>query len=550
MHRMATIPFEQHRRRAMQRSTLGQRTFGIVISALMVLAVVVPSEAQVRRLIFASAGTNESNRFWTIGRPSHLQFDPFLETLLDIDPETGAYIPRLAEKWEATPDMKEWTFYLRKGVQFHFGYGEFTARDVVHSHSLMIGPDATATLAGFWRNVEEIKVINDYQVVFRMKQPAATMLYAASRCGDLRIVSKAQWDKEGLEGFEKRPAGTGSYRYVTRKIGQSITFERVENHWRGERPDFPELEMRWVPEDSTRLATLLNGEAHIVDLPRELQPEALNRGMKILASKLATDWETIYLGGQFYVPGDPKFKADQPWNDRRVRQAMNMAVNRKELRDTIFRGKGAPMYVSGFEASLEGWNPDWAGRFDALYGYNPVRAKELLQEAGYPPGTIQVKLLSYTSPGEAEHPQVVEALAVYFDAVRIKSTIESLDEGKVASLLRNKESVGAIWSNIIGLRPTEEWIRTSYWSKGSVVHHFEDSFIDERYLKLTQTVEPNERQRLAREVGDHLFEEFADIPLLLLYNEVVANPKVVAGWTYPGPGAGSTTHFHLLKAVQ
>ena len=114
---------------------------------------------------------------------------------------------------------------------------------------------------------------------------------------------------------------------------------------------------------------------------------------------------------------------------------------------------------------------------------------------------------------------------------------------------RNKETTGAIWSNIIGLRPTEEWIRTSYWSKGPG-HNFEDPFIDERYLQLTQTVDPNERQRLAREIGDHLFEEFADIPLLLLYNEVVANPKVVAGWTYPGPGAGRSTHFHLLKAAK
>lgn len=533
----------------MQHSRLAQLTIGTALVAFMLWMAVLPAEAQVRRLIFASAGSNESNRFWTITRPSHLQFDPFLETLLDLDPETGAYTPRLAEKWESTPDMKEWTFFLRKGVQFHFGYGEFTARDVVHSHALMVGQDALATLTPFWRGVEEIKVINDYQVVFRMKQPATTMPYSASRSGDLRIVSKTQWDKEGLEGFEKRPAGTGSYQYVTRQLGQSISFERVENHWRGERPDFPELEIRWVPEDTTRLATLLNGEAHVVDLPRELQPEALKRGMQILASKLATDWETIYFGGQFYMPGDPKYKADMPWADRRVRQAMNMAVNRQELQATIFRGKGLPMYVSGFEASLEGWNPDWAKRFDALYGYNPSRAKELLKEAGYAPGAIQVKLLSYTSPGEAEHPQVVEALAIYFDAVGIKSTIESYDEGKVLSMWRNKETVGAIWSNIIGLRPTEEWIRTSYWSKG-IVHHFEDPFIDERYTQLTQTVDPQERQRLAREIGDHLYAEFADIPLLLLYNEVVANPKVVAGWTYPGPGAGRTTHFHLVKAAK
>src|SRR5262245_47351376 len=222
MHHMTTIPFAQHRRHAMQRSTLVQLTVVLALAALLGLAVVLPSEAQVRRLVFASAGLNESNRFWTIPRPSHLQYDPFLETLLDLDPETGAYIPRLAEKWEATPDMKEWTFYLRKGVQFHFGYGEFTARDVVHAHSLMVGSDAIATLTPCWGSGEEVKVINNYQVVFRMKQPATTMPYAASRSGDLRIVSKAQWDKEGLEGFEKRPAGTGSYRYLERKVGQSI----------------------------------------------------------------------------------------------------------------------------------------------------------------------------------------------------------------------------------------------------------------------------------------------------------------------------------------
>src|SRR5882762_7602544 len=302
MHFMATMPLEKHRRRTMQRSTLVQLTIGISLAVLMVLAAVLPSEAQVRRLVFASAGLNESNRFWTIPRPSHLQYDPFLETLLDVDPETGAYIPRLAEKWEATPDMKEWTFYLRKGVQFHFGYGEFTARDVVHSHSLMIGQDAIATLTGFWRSVEEIKVINDYQVVFRMKQPSTTMPYAASRAGDLRIVSKAQWDKEGLEGFEKRPAGTGSYRYVTRQLGQSIVFERVENHWRGERPAFKELEIRLAPEESTRLAMLLNGEAHIVDLARELQGDAEKRGMQILAASLAAEWVSIYFGGQYHIP--------------------------------------------------------------------------------------------------------------------------------------------------------------------------------------------------------------------------------------------------------
>jgi ABC-type dipeptide transport system, periplasmic component len=71
-------------------------------------------EAKTQKLVFASAGFEDSNRFWMVSRPDHLQYDPFLETLLDVDPKTGEYTPRLAEKWQASPDYKEWTFTLRK----------------------------------------------------------------------------------------------------------------------------------------------------------------------------------------------------------------------------------------------------------------------------------------------------------------------------------------------------------------------------------------------------------------------------------------------------
>src|SRR4029450_11817513 len=82
---------------------------------------VLAGEATVQRVIFGSAGFSESNRFWNVARPEHLQFDPFLETLLDVDPKTGEFVPRLAEKWQASPDMKEWTFFLRKGGDLHTG---------------------------------------------------------------------------------------------------------------------------------------------------------------------------------------------------------------------------------------------------------------------------------------------------------------------------------------------------------------------------------------------------------------------------------------------
>ena len=96
----------------------------------------------------------------------------------------------------------------------------------------------------------------------------------------------------------------------------------------------------------SRLATLLNGEAHIVDLPRELQPEALNKGMKLLSSKLATDWETIYFGGQYYMPGDPKFKADMPWTDRRVQAGHEYGGEPPGIARHDLSRQGTPMYVA------------------------------------------------------------------------------------------------------------------------------------------------------------------------------------------------------------
>jgi peptide/nickel transport system substrate-binding protein len=506
-------------------------------------------EAPVQRVVFGSAGFTESNRFWTIARPEYLQYDPFLETLLEVDAKTGEFVPRLAEKWQASPDLKEWTFWLRKGVQFHNGYGEFTAKDVVHSHSLMLRQDATATMVGIWRTAEEVKVINDYQVVFRMNRPTSIIPYAVSRAGDLRMVSKAQWDKEGLEGFDKRPAGTGSYRYLDRKLGLSISYERVDQHWAGEKPDFKELEIRLVPEETTRLAMLLGGEAHIVDLPRELQQEAINRGMKLVSSSQPVDWITVYLGGQYHLPGDPKFQANVPWTNKKIRQALNMAVNRKELLDTVFAGKATLTYVSGWLPISEGWNQEWMTRFDQLYGYNPTKAKELLKEAGYPSGKLQIKILAFTNPGESEGPQVAEAMGIYFKEVGVNATIEVLDWANVRDMFRSKSIHCCIWPNIISWRPVEDWIRVAYYSKGPG-HIFEDEFLEKNYVALTQSVDSAERQRLARAIGDHLYENFADIPLFWFYNEVAANPKVVADWTYPGIGGGRSTHFHLLKAAK
>ncbi|HYC47907.1 MAG TPA: ABC transporter substrate-binding protein [Burkholderiales bacterium] len=525
----------------------------LAVAVLLFSAGFVPRGAEaatVKRLIFASAGFHESNRFWTISRPDHLQFEPFWETLLGIDPKTGDYIPALATKWEISPDFKAWTFHLRKGVQFHHGYGEMTSQDVAHAHSLLVRKDSTATLAPFWRTVEKVETPDKYTVVFRFKDPAMpTNRYAFARSGDLRITSKAQWDKEGIEGLDKRPVGTGPFEYVGRQTGLNIVYKVNPKHWSGNKIDFDELEFRIAREEATRLALLLSGDVHIADLPRELHKDALAKGLKRFSSSLPVDWISMYMGGLYFITGDKDFKKDAPFVKKEVRQALNLAINRKELMNTVFAGRASIAHISLWVPESEGWNPKWESRFNELYGYNPEKAKQLLKQAGYGPGQLKFEIWAFTEPGESEGPAIADALAIYFRNVGVNAQVQMQDWSKIRTTYRKKIAHNIMWPNIIGWRPADQGVRNFYFSKGSN-HHYEDDFIEKTFGQVLKSTDAKERSRLMQAVGDHILEQYADIPLFWFRNEVFANPKVVASWVYPGPAAGRSSHFELVKLVK
>jgi peptide/nickel transport system substrate-binding protein len=345
--------------------------------------------------------------------------------------------------------------------------------------------------------------------------------------------------------LDKRPAGTGSYQYAGRKSGLNITFTRAAKHW-SDKPSFAELEFRIAREEATRLALLLAGDAHIADLPRELHKDALAKGLKRFTSSFPVDWVSIYMGGQYYIPGDKDLKKEVPWTNKKVRQALNMAINRKEMLNTVFAGRASLAYVSAWLPNSEGWNPKWESRFHELYAYNPEKAKQLLKEAGYGPGEIKLKIWAFTEPGESEGPAIADALAIYFRNVGVDAQVEMQDWAKIRTTYRKKQIHCCLWPNIISWRPSEDAVRTFYYSKGNN-HHFENEFIEKTFNEVTKTVDPAKRNQLLQSIGDHLQEEYADIPLFWFSNEVFASPTVVGSWVYPGIAAGRSTHFHLVR---
>jgi ABC-type transport system substrate-binding protein len=520
-------------------------------------------QAKLQRLRIAIAPLGwDTNYTWLQSRSGQLDKRPALEYLVGIDRETGAYIPELAEKWDMSPDGKQWTITLRKGVTFHGNGGEFTAKDVRHSIFLISQPESVQTDAGLWRSMmgitkedsleagakkveQNVEILDDHQVIIHTKFATPELVDTISANADLGIESKARWDTGGKELYGQKVVGTGPFEFVERKVASHVLYKRVENHWR-QTPAFKELEFRWVPEDVTRLATLLSEEVHISDVPRALQADATAKGMKIITSRLPAIMHGWSFGGLYFATPE-KLKADVPWTKKEVRQAMNMAINRQEIVNKLLGGKGDLLKVFGFEQRVEpkSWNPEWDQQFDNLYGYNPGKAKELLAKAGYARG-FEFTIYLYTLPGLPEIVEIGQALALDFEAVGLRPKLVEIDFPRVREQYRTKQIHGALW----GLRRSPnalDTVRIFNVSKNSVVYSYEHPFIEQVMDELGRVVNAEERARLLRSIGDHKFHEFAELPLAALFADAAVNPKFIAEYTFPGIITGFYTHLEYVK---
>src|SRR5256712_1883650 len=178
----------------------------------------------------------DTNFTWLNPRSGNLDKRPALEFLVGIDRYTGAYIPELAETWEMAPDGKTWTVWLRQGVTFHEHWGEFTATDVRHAVFLITQPESVQSDASTWRTLmgvaktdtmeevakkleQGVEIVDDYTVVFRLKQVAPEFVETISANTDLVIESKARWDAGGKELYGQKVVGTGPFEFIERKLG-------------------------------------------------------------------------------------------------------------------------------------------------------------------------------------------------------------------------------------------------------------------------------------------------------------------------------------------
>jgi peptide/nickel transport system substrate-binding protein len=473
------------------------------------------------------------------------QYAPVYEALVEEDP-WHHFVPMLATDWRMSPDAKTWTFNLRKGVQWHFGWGAFTAKDVVHTLQRHVRADSMSVQVSLMRELlEHVEVVNDYQLIFHLPQPRTDLHIQLSTRWYNAILCQAYFDAEGQEALNRKMVGTGPYQFKERVLGQHLVLERVPyTHWRVT-PEFKELQFLLVPEPTTRIAMLLRGEAHLALIPFDTQPQATAKGMQVFKATVPTMPVFTMFGGN-YLASKPHYDPTIPWTKGQVREALNHAVDRKAIQNTILGGRGDPMAVTFWHSTLPGWNPQWLEQYEKQYGYDPQRAKALLAEAGYPRGFKATYILT-PRPELPELAQVGEAIATYWREIGVDVKLEEREFAWWREKFLKERIHGLAWTDATVRFEDRDIMRLMYYSKGTA-HFFESAFVDQKYEQFIATADPQEQDQILREVGNHLFEEYASLPLFWLSTEFVANPQVVAD--YQTSGMLPPRHLEYIKAAR
>jgi peptide/nickel transport system substrate-binding protein len=320
--------------------------------------------------------------------PTHALAHHIYEPLIIRDHQ-GKALPALAVSWGLTSDPTVWEFKLRPGVKFHDGT-PFTADDVIYSFTRAMQP--TSDMKSLLSSVESMSKADDLTLRIKTKGPNPLL---PANLTDLFVMSKAWTEKNNAakvqdfknkeENFAVRNAnGTGPFVLVSREPDVKTVMKRNDNYWgKAETPvDITEIVYTPIKSDATRVAALLSGEVDFVqDVPVQ-DIQKLQQDKKLVVS-IGPENRSIFLGMNV---GDKELttsdvKGKNPFADKRVRQAINMTINRAAIQRVVMRGQSIPTGIIA-PPGVNGWTKE----LDSIPANDAAKAKALMKEAGYETG--------------------------------------------------------------------------------------------------------------------------------------------------------------------
>ncbi|WP_433676333.1 TIGR04028 family ABC transporter substrate-binding protein [Microbacterium gorillae] len=441
------------------------------------------------------------------------------------DPETLEIEPWIATDWTVNADATEYTFNLRPGVTFSDGTPLDAA--VVAKNFDVFGKGDTAkglTISEAVNNYESSEVVDEDTVTFHFSAPSPGFLQATSTITS-GLLSSATLDRK-LEDFGAGNAtdiiGSGPFVIESEKIGTEVhlvaredyDWSPAEKEHQG-RPYLDDIKLLVTPEDSVRIGSLLSGQADYVRYVQAFdEPRVESAGFQVFAPQTRGVNNSLSL--RFTNP---------LLSDLKVRQALVAGVNAQEVVDTIFT-KNYPVATSVLSSTALGYKDE-----SSFYTYDPEKAKELLDEAGWTVGSDGIRtkdgqrleLPVYEAKPQPLSKQTLELISQQLKAIGVDLQVKSADAGSYAEDILDPLKT-PLYHSMVG-RADLDVIKSQFSSKNRNVLRSDDQHLDDLLNAVASEPDPTKRIAASQAVQDYIAEQAYVIPLF-------EEPQVYGAATY------------------
>jgi peptide/nickel transport system substrate-binding protein len=477
----------------MQEAHAMKRLLSIVF--LLFAAFVGNAGAQTTLVIAISADPTGLDPEAVLNNTSGFVMGTIYDSLVKYKSGSVAVEPGLAESWDIAADGLTYTFHLKKGVQFHDGT-PFNAPNYVKTINRLLDkqdPDSifnTGPVESFMKDtygeVASYKALDDYTVQFKLNSPSGPFITNLAMVwnGVVSPTAVSRYKKD----FRNNPVGSGPFMFKEWRHGDQVVLDANPNYWGG-KPKVDRIIFKVMPEAQAALLAAKRGDVHILaDVSTQTIPAIRSDPNLVILTQPG-----------LAVNGVAMTNDVKPFDDKRVRQALNYAVDKEAMNKSLYQGM-AVMMTSPLPSSQWPFDESLKG-----YPYDPAKAKQLLAEAGYPNG-FSAELLTYSSLRgyNPAGPELAVAVQGYLQKVGVQTTIRKQEMGAFLAEVRSGKYQGlfaAGWSGDNG--DPDNFLHSLFASSGMPVldtSHYKNPVVDQMLLDGRRTGDHAKRVEIYKKV--------------------------------------------------